>query len=85
VEDELRSKGIRTTLIRPAEISLLARDYLAQHRERLLAEAEHAIATWPGFVRWRLPGANLNNGAQTENERKSITSAVQNSGAEWRV
>jgi hypothetical protein len=48
VEAELRSRGIRTTLIRPAEISLLARDYLAQHQERLRAEAEHAIATWPG-------------------------------------
>ena len=55
VEAELRSKGIRTALIRPAEISLLARDYLAQHSERLKAEAEHAIATWPGFARWRLP------------------------------
>ena len=55
VERELRSKGIRTTLIKPAEISLLAREYLAQHRERLRAEAEQAIATWPGFARWRLP------------------------------
>jgi hypothetical protein len=55
IEAELRSKGIRTTLIRPAEINLLARDYLAQHQERLRAEAEHAIATWPGFARWRLP------------------------------
>jgi hypothetical protein len=34
VEAELGSKGVRTTLIRPAEISLLARDYLAQHQER---------------------------------------------------
>jgi uncharacterized protein YbjT (DUF2867 family) len=50
VEAELKSKGIRTTLIRPAEISLLAKDYLAQHRERLMAEAEHAIATWPGHL-----------------------------------
>jgi len=45
VEAELRSKCIRTTLIRPAKINALAREYLAQHSERLRAEAEHAIAT----------------------------------------
>jgi hypothetical protein len=53
VEGELRSKGIRVTLVRPAEISAQARDYLAQHRERLMAEAEQAIATSPLFARWR--------------------------------
>ena len=55
VERELRAKGIRTTLFRPAEISALAHDYLAQHKERLIAEAEEAIATWPGFAQWRKP------------------------------
>jgi hypothetical protein len=45
VEADLRSKGIRTTTMPPREINDLAREYLAQHSERLKAEAEHAIAT----------------------------------------
>jgi hypothetical protein len=34
-----------TTTMPPREINDLAREYLAQHSERLKAEAEHAIAT----------------------------------------
>ena len=81
VERELKAQGRRVTLIAPAEISQLAHDYLAQHRQELLAEAEHAIATWPGFARWRLPSANLTTNAQSQNEPKSTTSTVQMLGA----
>jgi hypothetical protein len=80
VERELQSRGLKPRYLPPREINELARDYLAQHRPELLAEAGHAIATWPGFARWRLPSANLKN-AQSESERISTTSALQISGA----
>jgi hypothetical protein len=57
VEGDLKSKGVRVRLVRPAAINELAHEYLAQHRERLRAEVEHAIATWPGFAQWRKPDA----------------------------
>jgi hypothetical protein len=52
---DIRAKGQRIADFSAREITLLAEDYLAQHREQLWAEAEHAIATWPGFARWRVP------------------------------
>jgi hypothetical protein len=33
VQDELRSQGVRVSLVRPAEISVRANDYLRQHPE----------------------------------------------------
>ena len=82
VERELQSRGLKPRYIAPREINQLAHDYLAQHRPELLAEADHAIATWPGFARWRLPSADITTNAQKENELKSTTSAVQNLGAQ---
>jgi hypothetical protein len=55
VQASIRAKGQRLGDFSAREIALLAEDYLAQHRAELVAEAEHAIATWPGFARWRLP------------------------------
>ena len=55
VQADIRAKGQRIADFSAREITLLAEDYLAQHGEQLRAEAEHAIATWPGFARWRLP------------------------------
>ena len=55
VQADIRAKGQRIADFSAREITLLAEDYLAQHGEELRAEAEHAIATWPGFARWRLP------------------------------
>jgi hypothetical protein len=55
VERELREQGRRVTLIAPREINELAREHLAQHSERLRAEAEQAIATSPRFKQWRWP------------------------------
>jgi hypothetical protein len=37
------------------EISLLAEDYLTEHRAELVAEAIEVINTSPDFVRWRNP------------------------------
>ena len=63
--------------------SIRADAYFDVHREWLVAEAEHVIATSPYFARWRLPDcANIETNAQSENEPKSTTSAVQMSGAE---
>jgi hypothetical protein len=55
VQASIRAKGQRLADFSAREIALLAEDYLAQHRAELIAEAENAIATWPGFARWRLP------------------------------
>jgi hypothetical protein len=66
----------------------MAMAYLAEHRE-LMVEARATVE------RWTLEGvfgkraqrafANIRSDAQTQSEPKSITSAVQNSGAEWRT
>jgi DNA-binding PucR family transcriptional regulator len=55
VQANIRAKGQRLADFSAREITLMAEDYLAQHREQLRAEAEPAIATWPGFARWRFP------------------------------
>jgi hypothetical protein len=81
VERQLQEQGLKPRYMALREINLLAQDYLAQHREQLRAEAEHAIATWPGFARWRLPCADIKTNAQTPSEPISTTSALQISGA----
>jgi hypothetical protein len=55
VQAGIRAKGQRLSDFSAREITLLAEDYLAQHRAELVAEARHVIATWPGFARWRCP------------------------------
>jgi hypothetical protein len=79
---ELRAQGFKPQHFSIREIAVLTDYYVNQHRARLVAEAAEEIAKWPGFARWRLPSANINNNAQTENEPKSIASAVQMSGAQ---
>jgi len=51
VKERPRSQGVRVTLVLPKDINVLANDYLAEHCDELIAEAEYAIATWPGFAR----------------------------------
>ena len=82
VQAQIRANGQKIAQFSARKISVLAEAHLAQHRERLRAEAEHAIATWPEFAYLRVPGANIKTVAQPENEPKSTTSAVQMSGAE---
>ena len=65
VERQLQEQGLKPRYMATMEINRLAQDYLAQHGKQLRAEAEHAIATWRGFARWRLPSANLNTDAQS--------------------
>jgi len=72
VQAQIRAKGQRIADFKAREISHLAEDYLAQHGERLRAEAAHTIATSPGFARWRR--AELTTDAQKQSEPKSTTS-----------
>ena len=66
VQADIRAKGQRLADFSAREITLLAEDYLAQHRDELVAEAEHAIATWPGFARWRCPPEVFEKVTKTE-------------------
>ena len=81
VKAQIRAQGLKVAHYSAKEISILAEAHLAQHREQLRAEAEHAIATWPGFAYLRVPGANINKSAQSETQPTSTTSAVQILGA----
>jgi hypothetical protein len=81
IKARLREKGVRLTLVKPKDINAPAYDYLAEHRQQLIAEAEHTIATSPFFKRWRLPCAEISSDAQKQNEPKSTTSTLQISGA----
>jgi hypothetical protein len=86
VKRQLRAQGVRLWDVTAKDISIQARAWLEVHREELIAEAEHAIATYPGFGRWRLPDcAELSTAAQTQSPPKSTTSVVQNSSANWRA
>jgi hypothetical protein len=81
VQTQIRAKGQRISDYSVKEISRLAEAELQRNRDSLIADAEHAIATWPGFARWRLPCANLESAAQTEKPPISTTSTLQISGA----
>ena len=81
IKARLREQGVRLTLVKPKDINAPAFEYLAQHREQLIAEAEHAIATSPFLKRWRLPCADILSDAQTQTQPISTTSAVQKLGA----
>ena len=82
VKGQIRAQGLKVAHYSAKEISILAEAHLAQHREQLRAEAEHAIATWPGFARWRLPNcSNIETDAQKTSQPISTTSAVQILGA----
>jgi hypothetical protein len=43
VTEQLRAAGVRVTLVRPAEISAQANDYLAQHPELYAQARERAV------------------------------------------
>jgi uroporphyrinogen-III synthase len=55
VQAQLKDAGLRVSLIPPAQIRPLADAYMTQHRDRLIADAKHAIATSPYFVKYRKP------------------------------
>ena len=55
VKEDIRAQGLKIAQFSAKEIAVLADFELERDRERLFAEAEHSINTWPGFARWRLP------------------------------
>jgi hypothetical protein len=82
VKRQLKAQGIKPYSLSVKEIRALAGDdYLAQHREQLVAEAKQIIATSPLFERWRWPVANISSDAPNQTEPNSMGSAVQMSGA----
>ena len=64
----LRAQGLKPQHFSAREIAVLTDYYLNQHRARLMAEAAEAIATWPGFARWRSPPGHEVFGKSTEIE-----------------
>ena len=82
VKAQIRAKGHKVAHYSAREISVLAEVELQRNRPRFVAEAEHAINTWPGFARWRLPNcSNIETDAQSEKPPISTTSPLQISGA----
>jgi hypothetical protein len=82
VQAELKEAGVRVTLVRPAEISERAAQYLLNHpelNERARVQAERMIRE--GVFGKRAQRAYLKTNAQSQNEPKSITSTVQMSCA----
>ena len=82
VQAELKAKGVRVTLVRPAVISAQAQVYLQEHPE-LIAQAKPKVERMilAGVFGKRAQRAYLINSVQTQNEPKSITSALQILGA----
>jgi hypothetical protein len=89
VKDALRRKGEKVSAYPSCDITTMAKAYLAEHRE-LMVEAKATVERWTqegvfGKRAQRALRANIKTNAQKENEPKSITSAVQMSGADWRA
>jgi hypothetical protein len=78
---ELRAQGLKPQHFSAREIAVLTDYYLNQHRAELMAEAAEAIATWPGFARWRLPSANIESSAQQSSDCSIREIPVRMSGA----
>jgi hypothetical protein len=55
VKHRLRADGLKLHDFSAKDTPVLADKYLAEHRARLVAEAEQKIETWPGFAARRLP------------------------------
>jgi hypothetical protein len=77
VQASIRAKGQRLSDFSAREITLLAEDYLAQHRAELIAEAENAIATSLYFAEWRIPVFEKN--AETEHSPNANTTITRQS------
>jgi hypothetical protein len=80
IKAHLRAEGLKLSQFSAKDISIRAEAWFDVHRERLIAEAEHVIATSPYFARWRC--AEFSSDAQKEKPPISTTSTVQMSGAE---
>jgi hypothetical protein len=77
VQAQIRARGQRISDYSCRDISLLANEHFAQHKEELINIAAQVVATFPEFSRYGC--ANLVTNAQNQSRPKSTTSAVQNS------
>ena len=67
IKAQIRAQGDKLSQVPARTIRVFADAYFDAHRERLIAEAEHIVATLPYFERWRLPDpANIETNAQTQ-------------------
>jgi hypothetical protein len=89
VKHQIQARGHKVVQYSCPDITPMAAHYLDQHRAELLASAKATVECWiaEGVLgkkaqRWF---ANIRSDAQTAEPQKSITSAVQNSSAEWRA
>ena len=73
VQDNLRAQGVRVSLFPIAEIIRQAREYLDNHPELYQLALERALRM--GYI--DPLSANLTTNAQTQDQPKSTTSAVQ--------
>ena len=80
IKAQITAQGDKLSQVPGRTIRVFADAYFDVHRQRLIAEAEHVIATSPYFARWRC--AELSSDAQKEKPLISTTSTVQMSGAE---
>ena len=55
IKRQLRAQGVRLHDVTARDLTIWAEAWFNAHRQELIAEAEDAIATWPGFERWRKP------------------------------
>ena len=53
VKDQIRARGENVFDFTAAQISELADDYIAGHREEMMAQAIASVITFPQFARWR--------------------------------
>ena len=82
VQANLRDQGVRVTTYPYAELMRQAAEYLDKHPELYQQALERAkLMTARGDFGKRVQRAYLLTSAQSENEPKSTTSAVQMSGA----
>ena len=82
VTAELKDAGVRVTLVKPAEITAKAIEYLIAHPELYDVARERAQRmTAEGVFGKRAQRAYLSSSAQTQSEPNSTTSAVQISSA----
>jgi hypothetical protein len=85
VKEMLRREGYKVSAYTAAEIKVMARVWAAMHRDELVADAKAMIAKSPEltkrYEKEQRQRAKLSSDAQTQEPQKSITSAVQISGA----
>ena len=55
IKHQIKALGLRPGDMSHRDLCLEAERWFDAHRAELIAEAERAIATWPGFARWRIP------------------------------